>query len=185
MILPDTPLIIAFVGDLYFTSRIESVAQNLGFQVTCIDRVEQLTSTVSVALDPQLKDGLGGQVPEVLDFITRLHPVLIIFDLNNGEIPWRDWIVLIKTSPATRRSSNWARVAARSSRRRASSRRFPSSADRAFSSAGRSPSKRTNPHTHSDLFLQTIFLLLSAQCSTGPLNALFVLIIHTKRPVCQ
>jgi hypothetical protein len=41
--------------------------------------------------------------PDILDFVSRLHPALIIFDLNNQVIPWRDWIVLIKTSPATRR----------------------------------------------------------------------------------
>jgi CheY-like chemotaxis protein len=74
----EKPLIIAFVADLFFTSRIESVAENLGFKVTLDDSID-------------------------LDRITRLHPALIIFDLNHQSIPWKDWIVTIKTSPATRR----------------------------------------------------------------------------------
>jgi hypothetical protein len=32
-----------------------------------------------------------------------LHPALILFDLGNPRIPWRQWVALIKSVPATRR----------------------------------------------------------------------------------
>ncbi|MGD2157497.1 MAG: DUF309 domain-containing protein, partial [Anaerolineales bacterium] len=38
-----------------------------------------------------------------LEEITRLQPILIIFDLDNKNIPWPGWISLIKSVPATRR----------------------------------------------------------------------------------
>ena len=103
MSLDENPLIIAFVGDLYFTSRIESVAQNLGFRVSWFDRAEQLMNVVPGTSDPRSLEHPAGQKPDVLDYITLYHPALILFDLNNNEVPWRDWIILIKTSPATRR----------------------------------------------------------------------------------
>jgi predicted metal-dependent hydrolase len=35
--------------------------------------------------------------------MTAWQPALLIFDLNNQQIPWRRWIPILKSSPATRR----------------------------------------------------------------------------------
>jgi hypothetical protein len=92
----DVPLLIAFVGDLYFTSRITSTGEQLGFDVQTIERVEDILPQALNLTDRQ-------SAVTLLEHLTHKHPSLIIFDLNNHKIPWRDWIVVIKTSPATRR----------------------------------------------------------------------------------
>jgi len=101
MVQKDVPLIVAFVSDLYFASRIDSIAQKMGYRAQFIERSEELMSLApNGALNPGVEsiEGMG-----LLDFITRIHPVLIFFDLNNQDVPWGDWITLLKTSPASRR----------------------------------------------------------------------------------
>jgi predicted metal-dependent hydrolase len=39
----------------------------------------------------------------LLDKLSQWRPALILFDLNNNEIPWREWVALIKAVTATRR----------------------------------------------------------------------------------
>ncbi len=92
----DIPLLIAFVSDLYFTSRITSTGEQLGFVVQTIERVEDILPQGFDLSDRQ-------SAATLLEHLTHVYPSLIIFDLNNHNIPWRDWIVVIKTSPATRR----------------------------------------------------------------------------------
>jgi len=97
------PLLIAFCGDLFFSSRITSTGERLGYAVQTIERVEEIVPSESGAPVRQSAEILVGPGAALLEQLTLKRPSLIIFDLNNNEIPWRDWIVLIKTSPATRR----------------------------------------------------------------------------------
>ena len=99
----DAPLLIAFCGDLLFTSRIASTGEGLGFAVQTIARVEEIVPLESGAPARQSSASFVGPGAMLLEELTLKRPSMIIFDLNNKEIPWRDWIVLIKTSPATRR----------------------------------------------------------------------------------
>jgi hypothetical protein len=99
----DAPLIIAFVGDLLFTPRITSVGEGLGFGVQVVERAGEIIPLESGMPVPQSTADLDGPGAALLEHITLNHPTLILFDLNNQEIPWHDWIVTIKTSPATRR----------------------------------------------------------------------------------
>lgn len=101
------PLIVAFVADLMFAARIESVAERLGYQVNWIGS--------SQAIDPQaplsgqfertyqLAEHLTGPGALLLDRLTSWRPALMILDLSNDLIPWREWLPLIKSAPATRR----------------------------------------------------------------------------------
>lgn len=98
-----TPLIVAFVADLYFATRLESVAENLGFQTLFIEHADEISMAESYAKGGQIAEHLMIPGDAFLNRITREHPALIVFDLNNPAIPWREWITLIKTSPATRR----------------------------------------------------------------------------------
>jgi hypothetical protein len=48
-------------------------------------------------------ESLYGQAGILFDRLTRWQPALLLFDLTNADIPWRDWIARLKSSPATRR----------------------------------------------------------------------------------
>ncbi len=83
--------------------RIASAANKIGYQVRWIEAAGQIAP-----LDPTRPRGpsVDDQIdsPEaLLDTLSRWHPALIVFDLGNGQAPWRDWIALIKSDSATRR----------------------------------------------------------------------------------
>lgn len=46
---------------------------------------------------------LSGRLGTVIERITKVQPVLIIFDCDNTAVPWHHWIPVLKSSPATRR----------------------------------------------------------------------------------
>lgn len=99
----ETPLILAFVSDLFFSSRIESVSQKLDFEVQFIERAEDIANEIPGSTTQPWAESLEGQGGALLEQLTLWHPALILFDLNNLAIPWPKWIALIKSSPATRR----------------------------------------------------------------------------------
>ena len=94
-----TPLLVAFVSDLMFTTRIENVVNHLGW------RVEWIETAVSSDNAPSAKLGESLQGPEgkLFEQMTAWQPALLLFDLSNKQIPWRRWMPCLKTSPATRR----------------------------------------------------------------------------------
>lgn len=98
-----SPLIIGFVSDLFFTVKIESAAQKLNYRVHWIERPDQLPPGISRNGDEASPVHPVEFGDALLDQVTRLHPALIILDLGNDQIPWRSWIPLLKSSPATRR----------------------------------------------------------------------------------
>jgi tetratricopeptide (TPR) repeat protein len=101
---PDPhPLIIGFVADLIFASHIENAAENLGYRVHWIERLEQLASPEAGPQDRQLGEHLTGPGGALIEQVTALHPALIIFDLGNPHVPWRQWVALLKSVSATRR----------------------------------------------------------------------------------
>lgn len=100
---PSQPRIVAFVADLFFSVKIEAAAEALDYRVEWIERADQISP-----LDPetplhQPAEHLIGLGATLLDKLTQMKPALLIFDLGNSEIPWRQWLPLIKSSPATRR----------------------------------------------------------------------------------
>jgi len=99
----ETPLILGFVGDLYFSTRIEGAARRLGFQTKYIESAEEIAPPNLEPPERQFAEHLSGREAILLDQLTLWKPALIIFDLGNGNIPWREWIALITSVPATRR----------------------------------------------------------------------------------
>jgi uncharacterized protein len=95
--------ILAFVSDLYFSVRISSVADQLEFNVIFIENIEDIEAHQTKLKDCNFHSSVIGIQGGVLDCISRWKPNLIIFDLNNNSIPWRNWIKLISSDPATRR----------------------------------------------------------------------------------
>lgn len=90
-------VIAAFVADLMFQTRIESVAERLDMQVQWIDSADQV---IAMDVDRLATMGLDGILVERL---TRMLPKLLIFDLGNKAIPWATWIPALKSDHMTRR----------------------------------------------------------------------------------
>ena len=104
MSLPDGgPLILGFIADLYFSVRIEDAARRLSYRVKFVEAADEIAPPDPQAPERQLGEHLVGRGAVLLDDLTRWKPALIIFDLNNQAVPWRDWIRLITSVPATRR----------------------------------------------------------------------------------
>ena len=90
------PLIVVFVADLMFQTRIESVISKLGFRVKLIENMMQI-------LPPDSEGRTSLEADAILvDQLIRLKPGLLIFDLGNAEIPWPAWIPILKESVNTK-----------------------------------------------------------------------------------
>ena len=95
------PLVVAFVSDLFFSTRIESAARIAGFGVHLLERADALpglpTPTASTG------EALSGSTGSLLDWLSQLQPALLIFDIDSKTLPWELWIASLKSAPATRR----------------------------------------------------------------------------------
>ncbi len=97
------PLILVFVADLLFSPRIIGAANRHGFETKIIDHADQIGDPDPGSPDRQYGEHLEGRTAVLIEKITRWRPSLIIFDLNNEDIPWQRWISVLKSAPATRR----------------------------------------------------------------------------------
>lgn len=100
---PTTPLIIAFVADLMFTTRIALAAEHLGYRVEWIETADRLGALDPDAAPEPPGEALRGREGRLFEAIVRRQPALLLFDLNNDAIPWREWIAALKSAAATRR----------------------------------------------------------------------------------
>lgn len=87
-------LIIGFVSDIMFQTRIESTAERLGARVEWVGSADQLV--VMDVDSPSLVES------PMLDLIIQIKPQLMIFDLGDTSIPWAEWIPLVKNHPGTK-----------------------------------------------------------------------------------
>ena len=107
----NLPIIVGFVADLMFTTRIENVARYLGFQMKWIESAAELDTASSLSLgagvsNPTLEkpgESLHGRSGELFRRLSDWQPALLLFDLGNKAIPWQEWLPRLKSSPATRR----------------------------------------------------------------------------------
>ena len=97
------PLVVAFVADLMFTMRIQQVIDHLGYQVIWIETADQLDSLGIRKTPEPLGELLHGREGRLFEQVAMWQPALLLFDLNNAAIPWRDWIAALKSAAATRR----------------------------------------------------------------------------------
>ncbi len=96
------PLLIAFVSDLMFTTRIARAAEHLGYRVEWIETAAALGPDADARAETP-GELLHGRMGRLFEQVTRAQPALLLFDLNNAAIPWREWIAALKSSAATRR----------------------------------------------------------------------------------
>lgn len=97
----DKPLVIGFVADLMFTVQIQNGLEKAGYTIEWIEDASQFGEPYEGPMPPG--EQLRGRDGAFTDYLTRRQPALLLFDLHNHAIPWRLWIAMIKTSPATRR----------------------------------------------------------------------------------
>jgi hypothetical protein len=96
-------LIICFVDDLMFVTRIASTVNHLGYRLLSLDDLmEPLVDHSNATSQPQGEPMVGPDA-SLITKLTYLQPSLIIFDLGSVQVPWRRWIAILKSSPATRR----------------------------------------------------------------------------------
>lgn len=97
------PIIVAFVSDLMWSTRIENVAHRLGYKMKLVETADSL-GVVAGHEQPNLPgEPVFGREAILADKITEWQPSLMIFDLDSADLPWRRWIAFLKSSPATRR----------------------------------------------------------------------------------
>ena len=98
-----TPLIVAFVADLMFTMRIAKVVEHIGYRIVWIESADQLGSLAPQNEPETPGELLRGREGRLFEQVTQWQPALLLFDLNNAAIPWREWIAALKSAAATRR----------------------------------------------------------------------------------
>jgi hypothetical protein len=100
---PNSPIIVGFVADLMFTTRIENVAHHLGYRMQWIESAAVLDTGGSNGAPEKPGESLYGRSGELFRRLSDWQPALLLFDLGNEAIPWRAWLPRLKSSPATRR----------------------------------------------------------------------------------
>lgn len=100
---PQTPLIVAFVGDLMFTTRIDNVIRHLGYRVRWVGEPSAIGGGRQDVMQEAPGEKLYGLEGQLFKKISSWQPALLLFDLANQAIPWRQWIPKLKSSAATRR----------------------------------------------------------------------------------
>lgn len=91
----SAPKILAFVRDVVFQVRIESACHQAGFSVRFIDQVDLIHEFI--------RSHNFGRNGGLIEEVSRIGPVLMIFDLEDKLIPWKEWMEVLSTNPATRR----------------------------------------------------------------------------------
>lgn len=98
----QSPVIIAFVADLMFTTRIDNVIRHLGYRVKWIEKAADLGGDQSPTNQVGVSEQIGGQMGQLFIKVAGWQPSLLIFDLTNNAVPWDTWMPPLKSSPATR-----------------------------------------------------------------------------------
>lgn len=99
----DSPLIVAFIGELMAATRVENTVRQLGYRIETIGRAEDIAPLDLDAPTYRPGEPLYGQGGALFQKLTEWQPALLIFDLENKDVPWRKWIATLKSSAATRR----------------------------------------------------------------------------------
>ncbi len=99
----QNPLIIAFVSDLMFTTKIDNVTRHLGFRIRWVGDASEFGDDQAKTQEAALGEILHGPEGQLQQKLSYWQPALLLFDLANQGIPWRDWIPHLKVSAATRR----------------------------------------------------------------------------------
>jgi predicted metal-dependent hydrolase len=97
--------LLSLVSDLFFSVQIQNAAQVLGWESVNIEDPAQINSQPPLqgqhlAPTASQNSALGH---DLIAYLVELAPSLIVVELSSQTLPWEQWLVAIKTSPATRR----------------------------------------------------------------------------------
>jgi hypothetical protein len=96
----NKPVVVAFVADLMAATRIRSVVQGQDRELIVID---DGFDENQADLNPLEGEPIQGPDAALFDKLTKWSPILIIFDIGDAGMPWRRWLMRLKSSPASRR----------------------------------------------------------------------------------
>jgi predicted metal-dependent hydrolase len=99
----ESPLVVAFVADMFFGSKLQNSADHLGYRLRWIENTAVYDPSLAEQAWERPGEQLHGLDGWLFEHLTDLQPVLLLFDLTNEAIPWERWIPQLKSSPATRR----------------------------------------------------------------------------------
>lgn len=100
---PEETLIVAFVSDIMFITKINYVIQHLGYHVRWVEEASKFGEEDEELRQETVGEKLYGQEGQLFERITSWQPALLLFDLTNDTVPWKEWIPHLKLSAATRR----------------------------------------------------------------------------------
>jgi hypothetical protein len=96
----EMPIIVAFVTELMAGTRIRNIVGRLEYSLKIIDDGFERTE---VSTNPLEGEPIQGPDALIFDQVTRWSPALIIIDLGDEVVPWKHWLIRLKSSPATKR----------------------------------------------------------------------------------
>ncbi len=99
----QAPLIVVFADNLMITTRIAQVIDHIGYRAVWIESAEQLDQLGRKATPEPLGEQLHGREGRLFELLAQWQPALLVFDLNNDSVPWREWVAVLKSAAATRR----------------------------------------------------------------------------------
>jgi predicted metal-dependent hydrolase len=99
----EQPLLVAFVSDFFFAPKLEQVARQLGYRLQWVETADSLGPAENEPTTPRPGEPITGRAAILVEKLTQWQPALLIFDLGSEAIPWRQWLPILKSSPATRR----------------------------------------------------------------------------------
>ena len=99
------PTLLALISDVFFSVQVQAAAGRLGWDFVNIERVDQVAPQPPLA--GQESSPTSAQNSPVghnfIALVVEMAPVLIVVELASPTLPWEQWIIAAKTSPATRR----------------------------------------------------------------------------------
>ena len=106
--MPEPPLILTLISDLFFAVQIEGAIQKLGYRLQRIERADQVEPEPPGPANTErsgayLGEPLSGRGAGFVAQLVEWQPGLVIVELMSRALPWADWVAAMKSSPATRR----------------------------------------------------------------------------------
>jgi predicted metal-dependent hydrolase len=98
--------LLALISDLFFSTQAQSAARALGWEVLLVENAAQVPSQPPLIGRPDVPaSSQNGELGHnLVAWVVELAPALILVELASQSLPWEDWIIALKTSPATLRT---------------------------------------------------------------------------------
>ncbi|MEK7312281.1 MAG: DUF309 domain-containing protein [Chloroflexota bacterium] len=99
------PTLLSLVSDLFFSVQIQNAARVLEWDWVNVETPEQIPAQPPLAPRPgtPVTPQTESIAHDFIAYVVELQPALIVVELNSHILPWEQWVLAAKTSPATRR----------------------------------------------------------------------------------